>query len=78
MTETETTLLNALERLESNRKQTEQKILDALQRLAAQVSMLEKENELLRSTQQKFSEQLAQQSEILKKQSETITRLTKR
>ena len=84
MNETEIALLNALECLESNRKQTETVMLNALQQLTEQVKSLEAENKLLSETQKTFANglgilgrQLEKQSAGLQRQSEIIGQLIK-
>ena len=56
MTETEKLLLDALQSLETNRKQTEKLMLSALEKLQQKVTSLEQENERLTRQQQQLSE----------------------
>ena len=56
MTETEKLLLDALQSLETNRKQTEKLMLNALEKLQQKVTSLEQENERLTKQQQQLSE----------------------
>ena len=76
MTETETALLSALERLANNRTETEEKIMETLKILVDGLVEVYAENEKLKAELQTLSEQQAEQSEALQQLSTVLETLS--
>ena len=76
MTETETALLSALERLANNRTETEEKIMETLKTLVDGLIEVYAENEKLKAELQILSEQQAEQSEALQQLSTVLETLS--